>query len=133
MTDEGRDGDRELDALLDALRAPAAEPHPALVARTLAMARAELRARPSVYWRELARLAAPAAAGLPLWIAVNAAVVWAAWLVLSAALPAWAAPLAIALPAIYAFGAVGWLGVFFGTLPFVAHQRLVRRLREVPT
>ena len=36
-------------------------------------------------------------------------------------------------PALYAFGALGWLGVFFGALPFVAHQRLVRRLREVPT
>ena len=41
--------------------------------------------------------------------------------------------LAVLLPALYAFGAVGWLGVFFGALPFVAHQRLVRRLREVPT
>jgi hypothetical protein len=125
--------DHELDALLAALRAPAAEPSDALVRHTLARASAELRAGRSAYWRELARLLAPAAAGLPLWLALNAAVTWAAWLALSAVLPAWAADLAVILPALYAFGALGWLGVFLGALPFVAHQRLVRRLREVPT
>jgi hypothetical protein len=124
----------ELEAILVALRAPSAEPTPVLVARTLAAARAELRAGTHpAFWRELARLLAPAAAGFPLWIALNAAVVWTAWLGLSAALPAWAADLAVVLPAIYAFGAVGWLAVFLGALPFVAHQRLVRRHLEVPT
>jgi hypothetical protein len=126
------DEDPRLAALLEALARPAAEPSPVLVARTLAAARAELAVGGRPFWRELARLVAPAAAGLPVWIAGNAAVVWAAWLVLSAVLPGWASDLAVILPAIYAFGAVGWLAVFFGALPFVAHKRLVRRLREVP-
>jgi hypothetical protein len=128
------DTDPRREALLEALRTPAGAPSDALVARTLAAARAELRAgaRPA-FWRELARLAGPAAAALPLWIAGNATVVWAAWLVLSAVLPVWAADLAVIVPALYAFGAVGWLAVFFGALPFVAHRRLLHRFREVPT
>jgi hypothetical protein len=126
--------DPQLDALLEALLAPAAEPSAVLVARTLAAARTELRAgRRPAYWRELAHLLAPAAAALPLWVAWNAGVVWVLWLLLSATLPVWAADLAVIVPALYAFGAVGWLAVFFGALPVVAHRRLLHRFREVPT
>lgn len=128
------DVDPKLDALLAALRAPGPEPAPALVARTLAAARSELRSgRRSAFWRELAVLAAPAAAALPLWLAGNAGVVWASWLLLSSVLPTWARELAVIVPSLYAFGALGWLAVFFGALPLVAHQRSARRRQEVPT
>ena len=127
--------DPRLAALLAELAAPGPEPHPALVARTLDAARAELRAgwAPG-FWRELLRLAAPAAAALPLVVALDAAVAWAAWLLLSAWLPAWAPrELAVLVPGLFVFGAVGWLALFWGALPVMAHQRLRRRLREVPS
>jgi hypothetical protein len=126
----GPAGDPEagLEALLAALAEPGPEPPPALVARTLHAARAELRAGSRrAFWRELIQLAAPAAAALPLVLAVDAAVVYAAWLALSRWLPVWAADLAVALPALYAFGALGWLALFWGALPVLAHQRLARR------
>jgi hypothetical protein len=129
--------DAKLEALLAALAAPAQEPPAALVARTLHAARAELRAGSRrALWRELLQLAAPAAAALPLVVAANAAFVYAAWLALSRWLPLWAMDLAVVLPALYAFGALGWLALFFGALPLLAHQRLARRLgasAEVPT
>ena len=127
--------DPRLEALLAELAAPGEEPPPALVARTLAAARAELRAawQPG-FWRELLRLAAPAAAALPVVVALDAAVAWAAWLLLSAWLPAWAPPeLALLVPGLFVFGAVGWLALFWGALPLLAHQRVLRRLREVPS
>jgi hypothetical protein len=129
--------DPRLEALLAALAEPGPEPPAALVARTLRAARAELRATSRrAFWRELLQLAAPAAAALPLVLAVNAGVVYAAWLALSRWLPAWAADLAVVLPALYVFGALGWLALFWGALPLLAHQRLARRLggaAEVPT
>lgn len=120
--------DAKLEALLAALAEPGPEPPPALVTRTLRAARAELRATSRrAFWRELLRIAAPAAAALPLVLAVNAGIVYAAWLALSRWLPAWAGELAVVLPALYVFGALGWLALFWGALPLVAHQRLTRR------
>jgi hypothetical protein len=127
--------DPRLEALLAELAAPGPEPPPTLVARTLTAARAELRAgwAPG-FWRELLRLAAPAVAALPVVVAVDAAVAWAAWLLLSAWLPAWAPrELAVLVPALFVFGAAGWLALFWGALPVLAHQRVQRRLREVPS
>jgi len=121
--------DAKLEALLAALAEPGPEPPPALVARTLLRTRAELRATSRrAFWRELIQLAAPAAAALPLVLAVNASVVYASWLALSRWLPAWASDLAVVLPGLYAFGALGWLALFWGALPLLAHQRLARRL-----
>jgi len=129
--------DAELAALLAALAEPGPEPPRALVAHTLHAARAELRAGSRrAFWRELLQLAAPAAAALPLVVAANAAVAYAGWLALSRWLPVWASDLAVLLPGLYVFGALGWLALFFGALPLFAHQRLARRLggaAEVPT
>jgi hypothetical protein len=124
--------DERLDALLAALSEPGPVPSAALVARTLAAARAELRAGGrSAFWRELARLAAPAAAALPLVAAWNAAAAWALWLALSAWLPAWAPrELAVLIPSLYVFGALGWLALFWGALPALAHRSLARRLQS---
>jgi hypothetical protein len=121
--------DAKLEALLALLAEPGPEPPPALLARTLRLARVELRATSRrAFWRELIQLAAPAAAALPLVLAVNASVVYAGWLALSRWLPGWAADLAVVLPGLYAFGALGWLALFWGALPLLAHQRLARRL-----
>ena len=127
--------DPRLEALLAELAAPGEGPPPVLVARTLAAARAELRAAWAPgFWRELLRLAAPAAAALPVVVALDAAVAWAAWLLLSAWLPAWAPrELAALVPALFLFGAAGWLALFWGALPLLAHERVQRRLREVPS
>lgn len=123
--------DPRLEALLAALAAPGEEPPPALVARTLAAARSELRAgfAPG-FWRELLRLAAPAAAALPVVLALDAAVAWTAWLLLSGWLPR---ELAALVPGLFVFGAAGWLALFFGALPVLAHRRTLRRLQEVPS
>lgn len=132
MSDER---DPRLAALLAELAAPGEEPPPALVARTLSAARRELRAgwTPG-FWRELARLAAPAAAALPVVVATDLAVAWAAWLLLSAWLPAWAPrELAVVVPGLFLFGAAGWLALFWGALPLLAHQQLQRRVSEVPS
>jgi hypothetical protein len=128
VTDEH---DPRLAALLAALAAPGEEPPPAVVARTLAAARSELRAgfAPG-FWRELLRLAAPAAAALPVVLALDAAVAWTAWLALSGWLPR---ELAALLPALFVFGAAGWLALFFGALPVLAHRLTLRRLQEVPS
>ena len=120
------------DALRAALAGEAIEPSPALVARTLAAARGELLAGGGRYRRELARLFVPAVAALPLVLLANAAAAWLAWLALSRGLPAPAPPeLVRALLGAWAFGAVGWLALFFASLPALAHRSLARRLSEV--
>lgn len=125
-------GDPELERLLRALAEPGPPPPRALVARSLAAARAELRAgqRPR-FWRELLRVAAPAAAALPLLVAFDLAVAWGAFTLLSDWLPAWAPRgLAAAVPALYLFGALGWLALFCAALPALAHHHLARRSLE---
>jgi hypothetical protein len=124
--------DAELERLLAALVAPGPPPPHALVARTLAVARAELRAgaRPRL-WRELLRLAAPAAAALPVVVACNLAVAALERDLLAVWLPAWAPrELAATLPALHLFGALGWLALFCAALPALAHRRLARRALE---
>jgi hypothetical protein len=121
--------DPELEALLAALAAPTAEPAPVLVSRTLALARAELRGDGRrAFRRELARLAAPAAAALPVVVAANLAVAWLLSAELAVWLPAPVHALATLVPALYLFGALGWLALFFGVLPFWAHHRSLRRV-----
>lgn len=121
----------ELEALLAALAAPPPEPPPELASRAFRAARAELRAgaRPALL-RELARLAAPAAAALPVVVAVNFAVVWLGSELLAARIPE---GLGRALLAAYALGALGWLSLFVASLPALAHRALARRLREGPS
>jgi hypothetical protein len=128
---------RELDAV------PALNPPEALVARTLALARAELArtrapaaplppgaraALPAGFARELLRLLGLAAAPLTLALAWNAAVLALAWPLLSAALPE---PLAVGLVVAYGFGALGWLALATASLPFAAHRKALARHPEV--
>lgn len=137
---------------LDAWRAPA--PPEALVATTLRRATAELVASESVaharadaearaaaeasrashagwpvgFRRELARLLGAAlvpAAGV---LALNALLFLHGPALLDRWLPE---ALATALPAAYAFGALGWLSLVVGSLPFLAHRRATARPREV--
>jgi hypothetical protein len=127
--------------LLDAVPAP--EPSAELVARTLALARAELAAAaapvPEASWRvrpslpvgfagELMRLLGLAAAPLALAIAWNVAVIALAWPLLQALLPE---ALAVGVVVSYAFGALGWLALATASLPFAAHRLALARRPEV--
>ncbi len=110
----------------------AREPEPAVVARTLRAARAELRAsaRP-VFAAELTRLLAAALPATILVLAWNLAVLWLGPELLSGFLPASLSPrLAVALPALYVAGAMGWLALLVGSLPAVAHRLAARRELE---
>jgi hypothetical protein len=128
---------RQLGPALDRVEVP--PPPPALVDRALLAARAEL-ARPPMapvrpglapgFGRELARLLALTAAPLALLVLVNAAIVWNAPGWLADWLPA---PLLALGAAAWAFGALGWLALVWGSLPFVAHRRALTRLRETAT
>ena len=132
--EEIRAGLRRLAQALDAVEAP--RPPAELVDRTLRAARVELAralpeparaAMPVGFKRELARLlglsAAPGALAL-LW---NALVVVLAPSILTSWLPA---PVASALVGLYAFAALGWLALVYGSLPFVAHRRALMRHQE---
>jgi hypothetical protein len=138
---------RALGPAVSALDAgPAPTPSGSLVRGTLRRATAELRAEtnlarsaaapspaggpwPVGFRRELARLLAvtlvPGAAVL----ALNLAVLLRAPGLLERWLPE---ALATALPTAYALGALGWLSLVVGSLPFLAHRRATARPPEVP-
>ncbi len=131
--DEREQAHRELGPRLATLRAP--EPSPALVARTLRLAQAELRRatapraapQPLVagFGRELLRIFAVALPALALAAAVN--------LALLQRLPAWLGvwlpePLALALTLAHAAGTLGWLALTGFALPVFAHRRALARL-----
>ena len=131
---------RTLAPLLESWTAP--EPPAALADRTLALARAELattpaeapqraprRHVPAGYAGELARLLGLSALPILLALAWNAAVVVLAWPLLAAWLPVELAALVLGG---WALGALGWLALATGSLPFLAHRRALTRLRENP-
>jgi hypothetical protein len=136
--------DKELARLarsLDVLEVP--EPPEELVSRTLQRASEELRARtqsalpqrdhdlvPTGFKRELARLLGASALSLPLFLLWNLAFLSLAREILTAWLPA---SFAWGLVGAYAFGAIGWLALVFGTLPILAHRRALRRHHEAVT
>lgn len=128
---------RQLGPALDGVEVP--PPPSELVDRALLAARAELArpvavaARPALpagFGRELARLLALTAAPLALVLALNAAILLTAPEWLSGWLPA---PLVSFGVAAWAFGALGWLALVWGSLPFVAHRRALTRLQEIRT
>ncbi len=116
---------RSLAAALDALPAP--EPPPELLATTLSRARTAL-APPAGFGRELLRVFAGAAAVFPLVVLWNWAVLSAGEELLAPFLPA---PLLTALAAGWVLAASGWLALLYGSIPFLAHRRVLRRLNEV--
>ena len=130
---------RSLAKALDALPVP--EPRPELVATTLARARTAL-AEPSAhrspsaarsapvagFGAELLRVLAAAAAPLPLVLLWNWAVLALGAELLGPFLPA---PLLAALAVGWGLAAAGWLALLYGSIPFLAHRRAVRRLNEV--
>jgi hypothetical protein len=126
--------ERELNALareLDGFRVGA--PPRALLERTLADARRELRARvaerrvPAGFRRELAKVAVLAAPALALVLAWNAYLLPRLPGVLDHWLPT---PLANGLAFAYAGGALVCLALAAGCLPIAAHQRARLRARE---
>jgi anti-sigma factor RsiW len=137
---------RDLEALAEALAGDAAETlaaegaSDALVAVTLARARAELsrreaaRAAPLAGFRgELGRLVGLALLPLPLVLLWNAAVLGLGGELLAGFVPH---ALLRALGAGYVLAGVTWLACLYGSLPVLAHRQLRRRamtLSEVPT
>ena len=135
--EETRAGLRHLAPALDAL--PARHPSTELVDRTLRAARAELaqpvsepvRATlPAGFGREFARLLGLSAAPGALALAWNALVLVLAPPILAQWVPA---PIASAFVGLYVFAALGWFALVYGSLPFVAHRRALKRHREVPS
>ena len=116
---------RSLAAALDSLPAP--EPRPELLAATRARARAAL-APPAGFGTELLRVFAGAAAVLPFVVLWNWAVLAVGEELLAPFLPA---PLLAALAAGWVLAASGWLALLYGSIPFLAHRRALRRLNEV--
>jgi hypothetical protein len=109
------------------------EPPTALVERTLRAARLELARTPAApvsqplpagFKRELVRVLSLTAAPGALAIVWNALVILVAPALLSQWLPE---GIAGALVAAYAFAALGWLALVYGSLPFVAHRRALMR------
>jgi hypothetical protein len=131
-----RDLRRDLDAWTPV------EPPPALVSGTWRRLREALavpapapsrelpRGLPVGFRRELARLLSVALAPLPLVLLWNVGLVLAAERLLSGLVPS---PLLGLLGFAYAAAAAGWLALLYGSLPFLAHGRAQRRLREVPS
>lgn len=126
---------------LDAWPAPA--PSEDLVQGTLRRATAELRAEtnlararsetaarawPVGFRRELLRLLAVALGPALAVLALNLTLLLRAPGLLERWLPE---ALATALPTAYALGALGWLSLVVGSLPFLAHRRAAARPREV--
>ena len=124
---DGGAGLRRLAAALEA--EPTPEPHPAVVARTLHRARAELAAEQQR--RELlltlGRLLAATALPVLLALAWNVALLQLAPPFLANWLPP---AVAWALVGAYAFGSAGWLALLYGSLPALAHRSVARRQRE---
>jgi len=136
--------DRELAQLapsLDSLEV--SQPSEDLVRHTLQLASAELRAGPQPapqqrghavvptgYKLELARLLGASALSLPFFLLWNLAVLWLGREILASWLPA---SFGWGLAGAYAFGAIGWLAVVLGTLPFLAHKRALLRQHEAVT
>ena len=141
MTEDRRellDALGDLAARLDTCVAP--EPPEALVEATFARARSWLRAPeaaraplPPRFKRELGRLLAAIAAPSALMVAWNAFVLLRVPDWLARWIPTWLPEgLAWALPAAYVLGALGWMALVLGSLPFVAHRRASLRQPEVP-
>lgn len=121
----------------------AAAPEPAL--RDEAFAAAHTRARaalrsarplperahatlPVGYGRELTRILAGATAALPVVLVWNLAVLSLGSMLLRGVVP----PLLLgALGTAYVIAAAGWLALLYGSIPFVAHGQVQRRLQEV--
>jgi len=135
--------DAELQALGEALRAHAVEAVPErFVARTLLRGRAELATgsltlagTPSLLHRlppgftgELLRLLGVATAALPLVLAWNALVIRLGDRLLDGWLPD---PVLGVLAGAYLASVAGWLAFLYGSIPFVAHRRVLRTISEV--
>jgi hypothetical protein len=130
----------ELRALADALDcAPAPELRPELAAELHRRAAEELAVAspvprpaetglPAGYHRELARLLLWAALPLPALALWYAALFRVGGSLLADLLPDF---LVVMIGFAFAAGAASWLALIYGSIPFVAHRRAVRRQREV--
>lgn len=116
-----------------------AEPPPRLrdeVLRSVhAQAVAELRRErqriatplPAGFRQELVRILGRAAAAFPVVLVWNLAVLYLGRALLTPFVPA---PLVSVLAVAYLIAATGWLTLIYGSIPFVAHGQVQRRLRE---
>lgn len=98
------------------------------LARAEAGAGAPARRWPAGFRRELLRLLGAALVPGSVVLALNLALLLRAPTLLERWLPE---PLATALPAAWALGALGWLSLVVASLPFLAHRRATARPREV--
>jgi len=133
----------ELRALGEALRAlPVGAVPERVVARTLLRGRAELATDslplmgtrslvhrlPPGFTAELLRLLGVATAALPLVLAWNALVIRLGDRLLDGWLPD---PVLGVLAGAYLASVAGWLAFLYGSIPFVAHRRVLRTISEV--
>jgi hypothetical protein len=130
---------RALAPLLERIEAPA--PPPALVARTLRLASAELRRPPALapgvaaaraelpvgFRRELARLVAATLPVLALLLAWDAFLLREGTTWLAGWLPA---ELAFLLVATQVAAGLGWIALTYASLPLFAYRRTLLRLRS---
>jgi hypothetical protein len=105
-----------------------------LVARSLALGRAELRpTTPRAVALQLGRLVLAAALPLAAVLLTHLLLVLYGPGVIAGWLPDFLPrSLATALPWVYAIGAAGWLALLLGSLPTLAHRTAARHPQEVP-